>query len=132
MERTDDNVRPIWHKIANWFNKHFKTEEYIVSAQEAFCCSTYGCQISLDDRIKICQHQINTLIQLKMKPEKNIEGDISCCHCAYVIPDDMTHYAAEIFQPFKEKGFAVRNVKQYIFDIEDSNLYLISWNHKKF
>ena len=84
----------------------------------------------MEERIKGKQDYIRNLIKSKFpshderyKPV-NVNGSY---RCVVDIEEDLVCYTDEVFKPFIEGGFKIINLSEQIKEIEDENVYLISW-----
>lgn len=109
---------------------HKKDVEF--TAEYAWLETTYGDGSfkTLDERIKDKQDEIKSLIRSKFPyrgtnyPQSQRNGSY---RCVVDIEEDLVGQIDVIFQPFIKSGFAVINLSDCVSEIDDENLYLISW-----
>lgn len=122
----EQNVRPIWLRIKNWFKVKTSVSEDIMSADSAYCKSTYGMSMDVNTLINLHQHQINKLVNSKTSYRTN--GDIFGDYfCMYSFPKDIVPYIDQILEPFKQRGYDVINLSERVEEFKNYNVYSISW-----
>lgn len=121
-----ENCPMFWRKFKLWLQAKFKAEESVVPANIAYCRAAYGAHITASDLIKIHQHKINRLITEKTIMRGN--GDtFTDYRCVYSFPKDSEPYINDILKVFIDKGYEIINLSTKIAEIQDENVYLISW-----
>ena len=120
------NVRPIWLRLQNWWKAKTSLEEDIMTAEAAYCKSTYGTEMELKTIIKLHQHQISKLVNNKTAFRSNGDtfGDY---FCMYSFPNDVAPYIGEILEPFKKRGYSIINLSERVEEFKNYNVYSISW-----
>ena len=115
-----------------YLKKVFHKEKPEFTAEYAWLETTYGggTFLTLEERIKGKQDYIRNLIKSKFpshderyKPV-NVNGSY---RCVVDIEEDLVCCVDEVFKPFIEGGFKIINLSEHIKEIEDENVYLISW-----
>lgn len=112
--------------------KTLKKEEPLFTAEYAWLETTYGDGSfkTVEERIKKKQEHIIHLIKSKF-PSRN-EGYVSpntsgSYRCIVDIEEDLSCCVDEIFKPFIDGGFKIINLSKKVEEIEDENVFLISW-----
>lgn len=126
-------------KKTNIFKKAFnivfnKEEEGDFTAESAWLKSTYGSGISCttEERIANKQKSIKETIKSKFRITNGgteAHNTSSSYRCIIDIEEDLAAYKDVILQPFINNGFKVINLSEKVEDIEDENVYLISWKN---
>ena len=127
MEINDSNV-------LSKIKKAFKKEAPEFTAEYAWIETTYGdgTYHSLEERIKEKQMFIKNLIKSKFPPRgdgtrfSNAGGSY---RCVVDIEEDLVAHIDEIFEPFISGGFKVINISEQVKEIDDENVYLVSWKN---
>lgn len=116
----------VFTRIKNWWMKKTSLNENIMPATSAYSKTTYGSDMDKDSLVKLHQHQINRLI--KDKTEFRTNGDsFADYRCVYSFPKDMAPYIDEVMQAFIDNGYNVINLSEKVEEIQNDNVYLISW-----
>lgn len=121
--------------LKNAINKVFNKDDGEFTAEKAWLKSTYGSNMkyTLEERIAYKQQSIRDTIKSKFRylTGGNVEGhtNYSSYRCVVDIEEDLEAYKDEILQPFIDGGFKVINLSEQIEEIEDENVYLISWKN---
>lgn len=120
--------------IKKVFNKMMGKEDSIFTAETAWVKSTYGANVNftLEERIANKQKSIRDTIKSKFRyPTDNINNilSFSSYRCVIDIEKDLESHRDEILQPFIDGGFKVINLSEKIEEIDDENVYLISWKN---
>lgn len=118
---TFENLKKVFHKDKPEF-----TAEY------AWLETTYGNGTfrSLEQRVKDKQEHIKNLIKSKFPSHDeryrpaNMNGSY---RCVVDIEEDLMCCIDEIFKPFIDGGFKIINLSEQVKEINDENVYLISW-----
>lgn len=102
------------------------------TAEYAWIETTYGegSYRSLEERISDKQRQIMNTI--KSKFPSHLEGQRSSnsngsYRCVVDIEEDLVCCIEEIFKPFIDGGFKIINLSEQVKEINNENVYLISW-----
>ena len=102
------------------------------TAEYAWIETTYGegSYRSLEERISDKQRQIMNTIKLKFP--SHLDGQRSSnsngsYRCVVDIEEDLVCCIEEIFKPFIDGGFKVINLSEQVKEINNENVYLISW-----
>lgn len=135
MEKTVVEEEKKNNFLKNAINKVFNKDEGEFTAEKAWLKSTYGSNVkfTLEERIAYKQQSIRETIKSKFRylTSGGVEGpaNYSSYRCVIDIEEDLEAYKDEILQPFIDGGFKVINLSQKIEEIEDENVYLISWKN---
>lgn len=135
MEKTVVEEEKKNNFLKNAINKVFNKDEGEFTAEKAWLKSTYGSNVkfTLEERIAYKQQRIRETIKSKFRylTSGSVEGtaNYSSYRCVIDIEEDLEAYKDEILQPFIDGGFKVINLSQKIEEIEDENVYLISWKN---
>lgn len=111
------------------FNK-VESKEKILTAEEAYFKTKYGIYRTTEQRIRDNQRNIKELIKSKMSPAYRGETNFSSYYCVVDLDDDMKPYVDSVFKPFVDGGFEVINLAGKVKEIENEQVYLISWDKK--
>lgn len=102
------------------------------TAEYAWIETTYGegSYSSLEERISDKQRQIMNTI--KSKFPSHLDGQRSSnsngsYRCVVDIEEDLVCCIEEIFKPFIDGGFKIINLSEQVKEINNENVYLISW-----
>lgn len=102
------------------------------TAEYAWIETTYGegSYRSLEERISDKQRQIMNTIKLKFP--SHLDGQRSSnsngsYRCVVDIEEDLVCCIEEIFKPFIDGGFKIINLSEQVKEINNENVYLISW-----
>lgn len=104
------------------------------TAEFAWLETTYGQDSfrTLEQRIKYKQEFIKAVIKSKFpshderyKPS-NTTGSY---HCIIDIDEDLACCADEVFKPFVDGGFKIINLSKCVTELNEENIYLISWKN---
>lgn len=98
------------------------------TAEYAYIETTYGrgSYRCVEERIKNKQHLIRNKIEEHFGSRPTgMNTIIPSYYCLIFIEDDIKEYTHEIFNPFKERGFKIVKINE----IEDDNVYVVSWKH---
>lgn len=102
------------------------------TAEYAWIETTYGegSYRSLEERISDKQRQIMNTI--KSKFPSHLDGQRSSnsngsYRCVVDIEEDLVCCIEEIFKPFIDGGFKIINLSEQVKEINNENVYLISW-----
>lgn len=116
------------------FSKVFNKDDGQFTAEKAWIKSTYGSNVNftLEERIANKQKSIKEIIKSKFRyptgsPEPLL--NYSSYRCVIDIEEDLVAFKGEILQPFIDGGFKVINLSEKIEEIEEENVYLISWKN---
>ena len=112
-------------KMRNFFS--FKSEDELVTCEEAYNVSTYGSNNSPETIIHDQQQKINSLIREKMFPASIGESKFSRYFCVVDFLPNTHQYIDEIFKPFNNRGFKIIPLSDKVSEIANDNVYLISW-----
>ena len=126
--KSKDNV------IKKAINKVFNKDDGQFTAEKAWIKSTYGSNVNftLEERIANKQKSIREIIKSKFR---SLSGgsepllNYSSYRCVIDIEEDLVAFKNEILQPFIDGGFKVINLSEKVGEIEDENVYLISWKN---
>lgn len=118
---TFENLKKVFHKDKPEF-----TAEY------AWLETTYGDGTfrSLEQRVKDKQEHIRNLIKSKFPShdERYCPANMTGSYrCVVDIEEDLMCCVDEVFKPFFDGGFKIINLSEQVKEIEDENVYLISW-----
>lgn len=110
----------------------FHKEKPDFTAEYAWLETTYGNGTfrTLEQRIKDKQEYIKNVIISKFPTHDerykpiNVNGSY---RCVVDIEEDLICCVDEVFKPFIEGGFKIINLSKQIKEIDDENVYLISW-----
>ena len=128
MKQSEEKTNSTFEHLKKVFHK----EKPEFTAEYAWLETTYGggTFLTLEERIKGKQDYIRNLIKSKFpshderyKPV-NVNGSY---RCVVDIEEDLICCIDEVFKPFIEGGFKIINLSEHIKEIEDENVYLISW-----
>lgn len=109
-----------------------KKNEPEFSAEKAWIESTYGSGSykDIEVRIKEKQNYIKSSIENKYRQVyQNGYVSYSSYHCIIDIEEDLASFIDVIFKPFIEKNFKIINLSEKIEDIDEPNVYMISWKN---
>ena len=139
MEKTEPNsndkiVKFKDNVIKKAINKVFNKDEGQFTAEKAWIKSTYGSNVNftLEERIANKQKSIRDIIKTKFRyPTGGSESllNYSSYRCVIDIEEDIVAFKDEILQPFIDGGFKVINLSEKVEEIEEENVYLISWKN---
>lgn len=120
--------------IKKVFNKILNKDDGEFTAEKAWVKSTYGANVNftLEERIANKQKSIRDTIKSKFRYQTeaiNIGSSYSSYRCVIDIEKDLEAHKDEILKPFIDGGFKVINLSDKIEEIEDENVYLISWKN---
>lgn len=120
--------------IKKVINKMMGKDDSIFTAETAWVKSTYGANVNftLEERIANKQKSIRDTIKSKFRyPTDNINNilSFSSYRCVIDIEKDLEAHKDDILQPFIDGGFKVINLSEKIEEIDDENVYLISWKN---
>lgn len=128
-------------KKTNFIEKIFgRNDMPDINAEQAWIESTYGfgSYKDVEGRIKEKRQYINACIESKFKQcyQNNNCVSHSSYHCVVDIEEDLAAHINEIFEPFLSNGFTIINISEQVKEIDEPNVYLISWknafkNHPK-
>lgn len=104
-----------------------RSEDELVTSEEAYNVSTYGSNNSPEAIIHDQQQRINSLIREKMFPVNIGESKFSRYFCVVDFLPDTHQYIEEIFKPFNDRGFKIIPLSDKVSEIANDNVYLISW-----
>lgn len=116
-------------------NKVLNIDDTVLTAEKAWIKSTYGSNVNstTEERIADKQKSIRDVIKSKFRypTSGNIEPhkNYSSYRCVIDIEEDLEAYKDEILKPFIDNGFTVINLSEKIKEIEDENVYMISWKN---
>jgi uncharacterized FlgJ-related protein len=115
-------------------NKVFNKDDGAFTAEKAWLKSTYGSNVSLttEERILDKQKRIRETIKSKFRypTSDTVKNTMNSSYrCVIDIEEDLEAYIDEILQPFIDGGFKVINLSEQIAEIEEENVYLISWKN---
>lgn len=126
-------------KKTNFFkktiNKVLNKDEGEFTAEKAWIKTTYGANVNqtIEERIANKQKRITETIKSKFRyptsDNSDSHGNFSSYRCVIDIEEDLEGHKEEILQPFIDNGFKVINLSEKIDEIEDENVYLISWKN---
>ena len=121
--------------VKSKFGKVFgRSEQKIITAEEAYFKTKYGNISSLDDYIKIAQEHISNEIKRMIIPNTYANSNEDKFHSYYAIvdfDDDMVPYVEEIFKPFKDSGFEFIPLHDRIDEVNKASVWLISWDKRR-
>lgn len=134
MEKMEVTNEKKVNKIFGSIKKAFNKDDGEFTAERAWLESTYGVgsNLSTEERIENKQKDIKNIIKSKFRfLNGNCENHstYSSYRCVIDIEEDLAAYKDIILQPFAEKGFRVINLSEKIDEMEDENVYLISWKN---
>ena len=123
-----DNV--IKKAVSKLFNK----DDGEFTAEKAWIKSTYGANVNftLEERIANKQKSIREIIKSKFRYQTDNINNIlsfSSYRCVIDIEKDLELHKDEILKPFIDGGFKVINLSEKVEEIDDENVYLISWKN---
>lgn len=126
--KTKDNV--IKKAVSKLFNK----DDGEFTAEKAWIKSTYGANVNftLEERIANKQKSIREIIKSKFRYQTDNINNIlsfSSYRCVIDIEKDLELHKDEILKPFIDGGFKVINLSEKVEEIDDENVYLISWKN---
>lgn len=112
--------------------KVFHKDKPEFTAEYAWLETTYGSGTfrTLEQRIKDKQDFITSLIKSKFPSHDERFRPISAAgpyRCVVDIEEDLMCCVDEVFKPFIDGGFKIINLSKQIEEIDDENVYLISW-----
>ena len=85
---------------------------------------------TLEQRIKDKQEYIRDTIKSKF-PAHSDGYRFNSTNCSYRcvvdIEEDLSSVVDEVFKPFVDGGFKIINLSKQVKEIDDENVYLISW-----
>lgn len=117
---TFESIKKVFHKDKPEF-----TAEY------AWLETTYGNGgfRTLDQRIRNKQQYIKNLIKSKFPSHETIGFDApnGSYRCVVDIEEDLVCCVDEVFKPFIDGGFKIINLSEVVKEIDEENVYLISW-----
>lgn len=126
MVEQNDNIRPFWKSFGVWFKSKTSLDVTVMPARQAYCKTTYGCEMRPEYVIKMHQQQINKLISNKTQYHTN--GDLFADYrCVYSFPTDSIPYIDEVLKPFRDAGYTVINLSEKVDELKNDHVYLISW-----
>lgn len=114
--------------VKSMFNKN--DEDF--TAERAWIETTYGTGSyrPIDKRIAEKQSYIKSVIKGKFYSCNEVNGILSRAYrCVIDIEDDLRDYVDEVFRPFVDGGFKIINLSEQVEEINEENVYLISWKH---
>ena len=114
--------------VKSIFNKN--DEDF--TAERAWIETTYGTGSyrPIEKRIAEKQSYIKSVIKGKFYSGNEVGNVLSRAYrCVIDIEDDLRDYVGEVFQPFVKGGFKIINLSEQVEEIQDENVYLISWKH---
>ena len=126
--KSKDNV------IKKAVNKLFNKDDGEFTAEKAWIKSTYGANVNftLEERIANKQKSIREIIKSKFRYQTDNINNIlsfSSYRCVIDIEKDLELHKDEILKPFIDGGFKVINLSEKVDEIDDENVYLISWKN---
>ena len=127
----EENNNPIV-AVERGIKKIFHKDKPEFTAEYAWLETTYGNGgfRTLEQRIKDKQDSIRSLIKSKFpatgEKYRPFTGNGSY-RCVVDIEEDLSCCIDEVFKPFIEGGFKIINISKYVDEIDDENVYLISW-----
>ena len=112
----------------------FKKEKPDFTAEYAWIETTYGKDSfrTLEQRIKEKQEYIKYLIESKfpLRDERSRSSNVNGSYrCVVDIEEDLVCCVSEVFKPFVDGGFRIINLSEYINELTNENVYLISWKN---
>jgi hypothetical protein len=116
----------------NNLKKIFNKEKPNFTAEYAWLETSYGSGTfsSLEERIKSKQNHITNQIKANFPTNEQhykFANVNTFYHCVVNIEEDLMCCVDDVFRPFIEGGFKVINISQNVKELEDENIYLISW-----
>ena len=128
MKPTEEKTNSTFEQLKKVFHK----EKPEFTAEYAWLETTYGSGTfsKLEERIKAKQNYIKDLIKdnFPVHDERYKPVNVNASYrCVVDIEEDLVCCVDEIFKPFIEGGFKVINLSEQIKEIENENVYLISW-----
>lgn len=111
--------------------KVFYKDKPEFTAEYAWLETTYGNGgfRTLEQRIKDKQEYIKSLIKSKFPSHEttHYEAPNGSYRCVVDIEEDLVCCVDEVFKPFIDGGFKIINLSEQVKEINDENVYLISW-----
>lgn len=118
----------------NYLKKLGKKPKPEFCSKFAWIESTYGggTYMPIEMRIKYKQEYIKNLIESKFKNVCDNGRNYSLYssyHCVIDIEEDIASHAKVVFEPFVKGGFTIINLSERVSEIDEPNVYLISWKN---
>lgn len=120
----------------NFFDKLLGRTKKEFNAELAWIESTYGVgSFEVEaERIKAKQNYIKCMIMSKFKDAYDYTTDgrhhsYSAYHCVIDIEEDLAGLVDVVFEPFVKQGFTIINLSEQVKEIDEPNVYLISWKN---
>ena len=138
MEKKETNIETTVKSkdsvIKKAVNKLFNKDDGEFTAEKAWIKSTYGANVNftLEERIANKQKSIREIIKSKFRYQTDNINNIlsfSSYRCVIDIEKDLELHKDEILKPFIDGGFKVINLSEKVEEIDDENVYLISWKN---
>lgn len=138
MEKKETNIETTVkfkdNVIKKAVNKLFNKDDGEFTAEKAWIKSTYGANVNftLEERIANKQKSIREIIKSKFRYQTDNINNIlsfSSYRCVIDIEKDLELHKDEILKPFIDGGFKVINLSEKVEEIDDENVYLISWKN---
>lgn len=120
--------------VLDSIKKVFAKKKDELTAERAWLESTYGigANLTAEERISSKQRSIAHTIKSRFRcltTDGNYRSSYSSYHCVIDIEEDLVAYKDIIFEPFVKNGFRIIDLSSQVNEIEDENVYLISWKH---
>lgn len=119
-------------EVINRVKEMFTKTEEPLTAQRAWIETTYGSGSyrPIEKRITEKQEYIKNIIKGKFSDGVSV-GNVSSrsYRCVIDIDEDLKDHTDEIFEPFISGGFNIINLSDYIKEVKDENVFLISWKN---
>lgn len=121
----------IWKKALNKVLSH---NNEVLTAESAWLATTYWDEgdSSVEKRILNKQRDIANLIKSKFRYDgKRVDfyATRPSYHCIVDIEQDLEAHKEKVLEPFVSNGFTVVNISEQVKEIENENVFLISWKN---
>lgn len=117
VEKPRGLMQKIHNKIVG--NGNFDMSKSVQPANSAYLLSRYGHSYGAAERLDNFLKELTNTIQ-----EKNSKGEYACVK---MLPDDLLEYKNGIISLFKEKGYAIGDLKDHINNVMQSYIF-ICWD----
>lgn len=118
-------------ELKNFFKKNLRHKHTPLTAKEAYFKTKYGTFKTPEQRIRQYQCAIRDTIKSKMlmQPLNDCANTkFRKYFCVIDFDEDMKEYINDVFKPFIENGFKVTSFSDKVKELENLNVYLVSWD----
>ena len=118
VEKPKGLMQKIHNKIIG--NGNFDMSKSVQPANNSYLLSRYGHSYSSPERLDNFLKDLTSTIS-----EKNTKGEFACVK---ELPEDLSEYKDGIIGLFKDKGYAVADLKDHVNNVSKSYIF-VCWDH---